>query len=126
MHLRLDQYSSALCPLLLVTDSEGALRALEFAENESRMHRLLRTDYGEYLLGEGAAPKPVIEALDAYFDGNLAALDDVCVATGGTLFQRAVWHALRAIEPGATTSYGRIASDLRRPAASRAVGAANG
>lgn len=44
----------------------------------------------------------------------------------GTDFQKAVWTALLAIPFGETRSYGRIAHDLGRPSASRAVGAANG
>ena len=44
----------------------------------------------------------------------------------GTAFQKDVWHALQAIPFGQTQSYGQIAKQLGRPAASRAVGAANG
>ena len=44
----------------------------------------------------------------------------------GTPFQQDVWRALQAIPFGATLSYGEIAKQLGRPAASRAVGAANG
>jgi methylated-DNA-[protein]-cysteine S-methyltransferase len=44
----------------------------------------------------------------------------------GTAFQKDVWQALQAIPFGKTLSYGEIAKQLGRPAASRAVGAANG
>lgn len=44
----------------------------------------------------------------------------------GTVFQKDVWRALQAIPFGKTLSYGQIAKQLGRPAASRAVGAANG
>jgi methylated-DNA-[protein]-cysteine S-methyltransferase len=44
----------------------------------------------------------------------------------GTPFQRSVWQALRAIPFGETKSYGRLAKELGRPSATRAVGAANG
>ena len=60
------------------------LCALEFADHEPRMHRLLREHYGDYELEDGAAPASIIRALDAYFDGDLTALDDVRTATGGT------------------------------------------
>ena len=39
---------------------------------------------------------------------------------------QSVWAALRAIPPGTTTTYGRLAASLGRKGASRAVGAANG
>ncbi|HEX3602409.1 MAG TPA: methylated-DNA--[protein]-cysteine S-methyltransferase [Lacipirellulaceae bacterium] len=126
MHLRLEYYKSPLSPLLIVTDSDGALRALEFADHEERMHRLLRDHYDTYELSDGAAPKSMIKALDAYFEGELAAVDDVRVATGGTTFQRAVWRALRTIGAGATSSYGELAARIGNRQASRAVGAANG
>ncbi len=47
------------------------------------------------------------------------------LAPEGTPFQRLVWDALRAIPYGATVTYGHLAHAIGRPAASRAVGAAN-
>lgn len=44
----------------------------------------------------------------------------------GTEFQLAVWAALRGIALGQTTTYGGLARTLRRPRATRAVGAACG
>ena len=44
----------------------------------------------------------------------------------GTPFQRGVWQALVDIPYGRTRTYGEIAAQLGCPAASRAVGAANG
>jgi O-6-methylguanine DNA methyltransferase len=90
------------------------------------MRRLLRDHYGDYTLEEGAAPASLTRALDAYFDGSIAALAHVRVATGGTPFQREVWGALRTIPAGTTVSYGQLAAALGRAGASRAVGAANG
>ena len=100
--------------------------ALDFADYEPRMHRLLREHYGDYALKNGAAPASIIRSLDAYFDGDLTALSSVRTVTGGTSFQRTVWRALRSIKPGTTRSYGQIATKIGRPAASRAVGTANG
>lgn len=44
----------------------------------------------------------------------------------GTAFQRQVWNALLAIPFGETRTYGDLAKRLGNPAATRAVGAANG
>ncbi|WP_425617708.1 methylated-DNA--[protein]-cysteine S-methyltransferase [Anatilimnocola sp. NA78] len=126
VRLQLAEYDSPLQTLLLVTDEEGVLRALEFADHMERMQRLLRGHYGGYTLENGPAPASIVHALDAYFAGDLRALDSIRVATGGTEFQRAVWQALRAIKPGETKSYGQLAKELGRVSASRAVGAANG
>ena len=126
MHLRLDQYLSSLSTLLLVTDDDGALRALDFADQLARMRRLLHDHYGEFVLHRGKSPRSMIYALDGYFEGDIGVLDAVPIATGGTSFQREVWMAVRAIPPGTTSSYGEIAARIGRPSASRAVGAANG
>ncbi len=126
MHLRLDEYAAPLANLLIVTDDAGRLRALEFADHQSRMLRMLRDHYGDYELRAGAAPRSILVALDDYFAGHLSVLDNISVATAGTEFQRSVWQALRTIPPGTTLSYGQLAAQVNRPAASRAVGAANG
>jgi O-6-methylguanine DNA methyltransferase len=126
MHLRLEQWNSPLSTILPVTDDDGALRALDFAGHESRMHRLLREHYGTYALRDGAAPPSVTRALTAYFDGDVEALNNVRVATSGTPFQRTVWKALREIPAGMTKSYGELAAHIGRAGACRAVGAANG
>jgi O-6-methylguanine DNA methyltransferase len=126
MRLQLERYSAPISQLLLVTDEDGVLRAVDFANYDSRMHRLLREHYGTYTLAKGGAPKAIVRAFDNYFDGKLEALNGVRTATAGTPFQRTVWQALRNIEPGTTTSYGQLAADIGRAGASRAVGAANG
>ncbi len=53
-------------------------------------------------------------------------LDGILVETGGTVFQRSVWMALRRIPVGETLSYGALASRLKCPKSARAVGLANG
>ena len=66
-----------------------------------------------------------IRQLDEYFAGTRTTFD-LQLAPAGTEFQRAVWDALLAVPYGATCSYGMLAHSLGKPAASRAVGAANG
>jgi methylated-DNA-[protein]-cysteine S-methyltransferase len=63
--------------------------------------------------------------LDAYFAGRLTDFD-LPLAPAGTDFQRRVWDGLRAIPYGQTVSYGELARRVGNPAASRAVGLANG
>ncbi len=125
-HLTLDRVASPLGTMLLVWDADGVLRALDFADHETRCRRLLQRHYGTPTVGSGRAPRPITEALARFFAGDLDAIDRVAVATNGTPFQRRVWAALRTIPAGTTVSYGRLASTLGQPAASRAVGLANG
>ena len=126
MRLRLERKTSPIGIILFVTDIEGVLRAVDFAEHEDRLHRLLRLHYGAFEIRDAGVPLAVTEAFDSYFAGDLPALDALRVETGGTDFQRAVWAALRGIPAGATFTYGQLAAQLGRPSASRAVGAANG
>jgi methylated-DNA-[protein]-cysteine S-methyltransferase len=126
MRLLLKKHPSPVSRLFVVTDEDGAMRALEFEDKESRMHRFLKIHYGTYELKSGSPPASVLRALDEYFDGNYAALDRIKTATGGTPFQRDVWRALRRIRPGSTMTYGELAVRIGRRGASRAVGAANG
>src|SRR3569832_2396254 len=65
------------------------------------------------------------EQLHAYFAGTLTRFN-VPLDFQGTDFQKSVWAALLTIPFGETRSYGEIARLIRRPSASRAVGAANG
>jgi methylated-DNA-[protein]-cysteine S-methyltransferase len=65
------------------------------------------------------------DQLREYFAGHRRTFE-LPLAPQGTGFQQRVWAALLAIPFGQTRSYGQIASAIRRPAASRAVGAANG
>ena len=92
------------------------------------MNRLLRLHYGENLgrRREKRSPSPARRALEAYLHGELTAIDGLATATGGTLFQREVWSALRQIPAGQTLSYGELARRIGRPQAVRAVGLANG
>lgn len=63
--------------------------------------------------------------LTEYFAGEREAFD-LPLAPRGTDFQRDVWKALERIPFGKTVSYAHIAKQIGRPAAVRAVGAANG
>ena len=75
------------------------------------------------------AAASVLEAavaqLGEYFDGVRTTFE-IPVRSRGTDFQQAVWSALTAIPYGTTWTYRRLATELGRPTATRAVGAACG
>jgi methylated-DNA-[protein]-cysteine S-methyltransferase len=62
--------------------------------------------------------------LDEYFGGGRSSFD-IPLDISGTPFQMSVWRALLLIPYGTTWSYGRLAAQIGRPKASRAVGGAN-
>lgn len=66
-----------------------------------------------------------VAQLDAYFAGERTVFE-LPLAPRGTVFQRRVWELLRGIPYGTTISYAELARRLGNPAATRAVGAANG
>jgi methylated-DNA-[protein]-cysteine S-methyltransferase len=126
--LTFDRIATPIGRMLVLTDSQAALRALDWEDHEARMLRLLRLHYGRdaFALRTGRAPADVRDPLMAYLAGELQAIDALHVVTAGTPFQREVWAALRSIPAGQTTSYGRLAAQIGRPTAVRAVGLANG
>ena len=112
-------------PILIASNGQS-LVALDFGMPEERFAVLLRRRFGAVALTQAADPQGFASAIQAYFDGEVTALDGLPTDGGGTEFQRLVWAALRTIPPGTTRSYGQIAAQIGRPSACRAVGAANG
>src|SRR3546814_12477928 len=119
--LFLDQYESPIGIILLVTDEERQLRALDFADYESLMRRLLRRHYGTEETLPIPAPTAIKDALDAYFEGDFDALAVIVCQTNGSPFQRQVWAALCEISPGKTMSYAALAASIGKPAARKSV-----
>lgn len=72
------------------------------------------------LLDEAAAQ------LFQYLDKERTVFDLPLEFEEGTAFERSIWKALETIPYGKTKSYGMIAAQIGKPAASRAVGRAIG
>jgi methylated-DNA-[protein]-cysteine S-methyltransferase len=128
MQLFLSHLESPLGDMLLVTDAQQTLRALDFADHKAHLHRGLREHYGTPELTDATAPVAITEAIARYFSGELDALDALPTATAGSDLQRQVWTALRRIPAGTTTTYGKLARELDfdDPRAAIDIGAANG
>jgi methylated-DNA-[protein]-cysteine S-methyltransferase len=122
----LDRLQTPIGIALLVTDADGALRALDWEDYETRLRQLLRLHYGVVVLRDAPAPDELKIALKKYFAGDLDSLKTINWRVAGTPFQRKVWTALCTIPVGTTTSYGALAAQLGMPQAVRAVGHANG
>ncbi|WP_077799322.1 methylated-DNA--[protein]-cysteine S-methyltransferase [Streptomyces sp. JHA26] len=105
-------------PLTLVAE-DGVLCGLYMTDQR---HRPPEETFGAH----DARPfAEAAEQLEAYFAGDL--LDfTLPLRLDGTAFQRTVWEQLRKIPYGETRTYGELAAALGNPAASRAVGLANG
>lgn len=65
-----------------------------------------------------------VEAVRAYYDGHVPAIDTVHVHQDGTQLQHLVWQQLRAIPAGAAYTYSQVAEKIGHPNAFRAVASA--
>lgn len=128
VHLSIDHLPTPIGAMRIVADNEGNLRVAYFAEDDEDIRRHLQRHYGKdrFILEPKENPHGFTEDLTRYFAGDLDAIDSIPVKAIGTSFQQDVWHALRAIPCGTTTSYGKLAEQIGRPSAVRAVGLANG
>jgi methylated-DNA-[protein]-cysteine S-methyltransferase len=125
MLLALSRLESPVGRLVFAAD-ESSLRALEFHEAEAALRAKLERSLPEARFAKGAGPAFILDALGAYFAGEVTALEGLSAEGAGTPFQRKVWAALRTIPPGRTMSYRGLAQQIGCPGAFRAVGAANG
>ncbi|GGT92699.1 methylated-DNA--[protein]-cysteine S-methyltransferase [Streptomyces coeruleorubidus] len=105
-------------PLTLVAD-DGVLCGLYMTDQRHRPPEETFGTRGDTLFAETE------EQLKAYFAGELKEFT-VELRLTGTPFQSRVWDRLRRIPYGETRTYGELADALGAPAASRAVGLANG
>lgn len=126
--LAIDRIPTPIGDMMLVADDDGNLRLAYFAEQEDEVRRTLRRQYGEhgFSLEPARNPHGLSGIITRYFAGDVEAINSIPVHPAGTPFQLEVWSALRRIPCGATTSYGKLAERIGRPAAVRAVGLANG
>jgi methylated-DNA-[protein]-cysteine S-methyltransferase len=113
-------------PVTVAVNADGALVRLSFREGHyprTLEEELLAAGYE--LDADAARTAAVLLQLEEYNAGTRRTFD-LPLAPTGTTWQLAVWDALRRIPYGQTATYGQLASALGRPAASRAVGRANG
>ncbi|WP_353073817.1 methylated-DNA--[protein]-cysteine S-methyltransferase [Tunturiibacter gelidiferens] len=128
LSLLTDRFDTPIGEIIIVADHDGNLRAVEWTDHEERLQKSLRLHYGRngFKLEPANNPSGLSNVMKRYFAGELAAINELPVRTAGTPFQREVWRALRQIPHGTTVSYGKLAEQIGRPKAVRAVGLANG
>lgn len=125
MNYFVDSLRSEIGTIVIVAHA-GRLVSLDFEASQARMRALLSTRDESANLVPARDPFGISARIEAYLAKEFDALASIEVDPGGTPFQREVWSALRRVPPGSTMTYGGLARALGRPAAARAVGAANG
>ena len=113
--------NSALGGMLVAATQKGLCR---LAFNETRDDLAARFPEAELVEGGEGFAMLLEQVLAAVEMPAMAAA--VPLDVRGTAFQEAVWRALRQIPAGETRSYAQIAAAVGKPAATRAVGSANG
>ena len=86
----MDRVPTPIGDMLVVVDRDGNLRGADFFDHEERMRTLLRQQYareGSVAIIEGPSPKAIRAAIEAYYAGDLAAVESSRCKTGGTPFQ---------------------------------------
>jgi AraC family transcriptional regulator of adaptative response/methylated-DNA-[protein]-cysteine methyltransferase len=120
------ELATPLGPMIAVASDAGVC-LLEFADRRMLPAQLasVRRRVGPVHGGEHELLDRLGEDLEAYFAGRLSDFS-VPLDAPGSEFQERVWAELRRIPYGETISYRELAARVGSPAASRAVGRANG
>jgi methylated-DNA-[protein]-cysteine S-methyltransferase len=111
-------------PLICVVDENGAVVRIAFSQGRDAQ-KITEMKAEIDSIEDAGRTAEVRRQLDEYFAGQREEFD-LPLAPRGTPFELSVWEELRRIPFGETRSYADIARALGKPAATRAVGRANG
>lgn len=103
----------------VLADEEGRVLASGWTADHDRIIERLRAGDRPAMIRTGTTDAAA--AVDAYYSGDLAAIDAVAVSQRGTPMQVAGWEALRRITPGEPLTYAEFAVALGSPSAVRAA-----
>lgn len=103
----------------ILTDEAGRVLASGWTSEAETIAARLHPARRPSVLEKGRTD--AADAARAYYEGDLAAIDDVPVAQIGTALQLTGWEALRRITPGAPLTYTGFAAALGQPSAVRAA-----
>ena len=125
--LLVNRILTPLGPMIAIVNESG-ICLLEFVDRrmlETNITRVAKRFGVQFRTGVNAHLTQLANELRMYFAGELTEFK-VPLADEGTQFQTLVWQRLKQIQHGQTTTYSKIAADIDKPTAIRAVGRANG
>jgi AraC family transcriptional regulator, regulatory protein of adaptative response / methylated-DNA-[protein]-cysteine methyltransferase len=118
-------FAESLFGKCLIAESPRGICHLSFVENEKTALTELQKDWPQAKLKRNDSAADLAARIFARPDESHSQ-PALRAFVRGTPFQVRVWRALLQVQPGALTSYGRLASTIAKPTAARAVGAAVG
>lgn len=110
----------------LIAESPRGICHLSFVKNEKSALTELQNDWPHAKWHRDDSATAKLGARIFLPPDNPPAQPTLRAFVRGTPFQVRVWRALLQVQPGALTSYGRLAAVIEKPAAARAVGTAVG
>ena len=113
--------TTSIGPLTILA-VDGVVHAGGFTDDVDSLAVRLGPGVGDLPLEIVRDLGPISDALEAYFGGDVLALDQLRVSQPGGPFQQRVWQALRRIRPGHQTTYRELAIQLGDEKLARAVG----
>ncbi|WP_118976922.1 bifunctional transcriptional activator/DNA repair enzyme AdaA [Taibaiella koreensis] len=125
--IQLSRLETPLGPMIACAVSEG-ICLLEFADRkmlETELKDISRLLRATIVPGDSPHFDILRKELKAYFEGKLKVFT-VALSMPGTVFQQKIWHALREVPYGHTSTYKRQAGVLGITSSIRAVAHANG
>ena len=116
-------YDTPMGPFTAVVDGDGAVLASGWTAALDDLLPLIHPTLRPAELAEDERGA-VGDAVRAYYDGELSAIDDVPVRQRSGAFLEHAWDVLRTVPAGAPVTYTEYAAKSGRPAAVRAAASA--
>lgn len=110
-------------PFGVLAEEDGTVLASGWTDSPDALLARLRPERRPVSLVGGWAPG-VREAVEAYYSGDLSAIERIPVVQTGGPFRQEAWLALRRIEAGRPLTYTQFAAASGRPSAVRAAASA--
>jgi methylated-DNA-[protein]-cysteine S-methyltransferase len=121
MSLETTTITTPLGPLTLVA-SDGVLRAASFTDEPDEVHARMGPGARREALRRTGDLGPITDALRAYFDGEVRAIENLPVEQAGNTWFQSAWKVMREVPAGATISYRELAARVSDPSNARAAG----
>lgn len=122
MSLLTSTITTPIGPLTLVA-SDGVLRAASFTDQPGEVHaRLDAASRQRELVGATGDLGPITDAIRAYFDGEVHAIDSLPVEQAGNTWFQSAWKVMREVPAGSTLTYRELAARVSDPSNARVAG----